>query len=223
MSISTASSSTGRFQWLDSVKGIAVIWIVLYHFLLSYGSGSLPWPISFSSFFDLVNHCGQASILGKFSCALETLIAAIIQKRTPRRRGLHTLQWIRPCPLACKTWRTKRVLDFMVCGALQAALPGLLAGSFRFPGFPLHLAARPDRLPLPVEPCRRQDLSHRQDVLLPRSCVVVLGTVDPALPGFSAPFQAHAADGLCKIPRDLHIFGYSGKVLSHHGRGERIL
>ncbi len=90
MSISTASSSTGRFQWLDSVKGIAVIWIVLYHFLLSYGSGSLPWPISFSSFFDLVNHCGQASILGKFSCALETLIAAIIQ-RGPHAVGVFIL------------------------------------------------------------------------------------------------------------------------------------
>ncbi len=76
----TQNSSTGRFQWLDSVKGIAVIWIAFYHCLLSYGSGSLPWPITFSSLLGLVHQCARGSVFGNFSCAFEGVIAAIIQR-----------------------------------------------------------------------------------------------------------------------------------------------
>jgi peptidoglycan/LPS O-acetylase OafA/YrhL len=74
------NSSTGRFQWLDSVRGMAVIWIALFHCLLSYGSGSLPSPISFGSFCGVVQQCAQGSSFGNFSCAVEAIIAAIIQR-----------------------------------------------------------------------------------------------------------------------------------------------
>ena len=68
-----------RFQWLDSVKGLAVIWIVVFHCLLSYG-GNLPQPITFGSFFDFVHQCAQGSTFGSFCCAIEGIIVAIIQR-----------------------------------------------------------------------------------------------------------------------------------------------
>jgi peptidoglycan/LPS O-acetylase OafA/YrhL len=86
----SAYSSAGRFQWLDSVKGMAVIWIALYHCLLSYGSGRLPWPITFASLFGLVHQCAQGSFVGNFSCAVKGIIAAIIQ-RGPQAVGVFIL------------------------------------------------------------------------------------------------------------------------------------
>ena len=88
--LKTQNYSTGRFQWLDSVKGLAVIWIAFYHCLLSYGSGSLPWPITLYSLFGLVRQCAHGSVFGSFSCALEGVIAAIIQ-RGPQAVGVFIL------------------------------------------------------------------------------------------------------------------------------------
>ncbi len=88
--LKTKNASAGRFQWLDSVKGLAVIWIALFHCLLSYGSGSLPWPITFGSFSGFVQQCAQRSIFGNFSCAVAGIIAAIIQ-RGPQAVGVFIL------------------------------------------------------------------------------------------------------------------------------------
>ena len=72
-------NSSEHYQWLDSVKGIAVLWIALFHCILSYG-GNLPWPITPGSFFDFVRRCAQGSLIGGLSCAFEGIIAAIIQR-----------------------------------------------------------------------------------------------------------------------------------------------
>ena len=87
---SSAGASADRFQWLDSVKGMAVIWIALYHCLLSYGGGNLPWPITPGSFSAFVQQCAQGSVFSDFSCALEGIIAAIIQ-RGPQAVGVFIL------------------------------------------------------------------------------------------------------------------------------------
>lgn len=76
----SAASSAGRFQWLDGVRGIAVIWIAFFHCFLSYNNGRLPSPITFGSFPGFVEQCGNGSTLGKFSCAVEGIISAIIQR-----------------------------------------------------------------------------------------------------------------------------------------------
>ncbi len=86
----SAYFSTGRFQWLDSVKGMAVLWIALYHSLLAYGSGSLPWPIAVGSFSDFVQQCAQGSAFGKLSCGVEAILAGIIQ-RGPQAVGVFIL------------------------------------------------------------------------------------------------------------------------------------
>ncbi len=74
----TQNSST-HFQWIDGVKGLAVLWIALYHCLLAYG-GSIPWPITPGSFFDFVHQCARGSPIGSLSCAVEGIVAAIIQR-----------------------------------------------------------------------------------------------------------------------------------------------
>ena len=86
----SASSSPGRFQWLDGVRGMAVIWIAFYHCLLSYDNGRLPWPITFGSFPGFVEQCAGGAILGKFSCAVAGIISAIIQ-RGPQGVGVFIL------------------------------------------------------------------------------------------------------------------------------------
>jgi peptidoglycan/LPS O-acetylase OafA/YrhL len=73
------SSLTGRFRWLDSIRGLAVIWIALFHCLLSYG-GNLPQPFTFGSLFDYVRQCAQGSAFGNLSCATEGIIVAVIQR-----------------------------------------------------------------------------------------------------------------------------------------------
>ena len=86
----SAASSAGRFQWLDGVRGMAVIWIAFYHCLLSYDNGRLPWPITFDSLPGFVEQCANGSIFGKFSCAIEGIISAIIQ-RGPEGVGVFIL------------------------------------------------------------------------------------------------------------------------------------
>ncbi|MGC8491415.1 MAG: acyltransferase family protein [Syntrophobacteraceae bacterium] len=79
-----------RFQWLDGVKGIAVLWIALYHCLLAYGSGTIPWPITYASFHDFLGAGAQNSFLGNVARGAEGILAAIIQ-RGPQAVGVFIL------------------------------------------------------------------------------------------------------------------------------------
>ena len=88
---SAAGRSGGtRFQWLDSVKGIAVLWIALYHCLLSYGSDKIPWPITIASFSDYLRLGAQGAPLAQLVHALCGVLAAIIQ-RGPQAVGVFIL------------------------------------------------------------------------------------------------------------------------------------
>lgn len=90
--IQTASArpSGVRFEWLDSVKGVAVLWIALYHCLLAYGSGKIPWPITLYSFSDYLRLGAHRSALGNLVHAAAGIIAAIIQ-RGPQAVGVFIL------------------------------------------------------------------------------------------------------------------------------------
>jgi peptidoglycan/LPS O-acetylase OafA/YrhL len=85
-----AKSGAVRFQWLDSVKGIAVLWIALYHCLLSYGSAKLPWPITIGSFGDYLRPEAHASTLEKLAHVAAGIFAALIQ-RGPQAVGVFIL------------------------------------------------------------------------------------------------------------------------------------
>lgn len=72
-------SSSDRFQWLDSVRGLAIIWIALFHFVLAYG-GNYPWPISFSNLPTFVRDCSPTSLFGSISCTIEGLAVGLFQR-----------------------------------------------------------------------------------------------------------------------------------------------
>ena len=40
-----AGGAEGRLDWLDGVKGIAILWIVFFHFFTFYDHGRTPWPL----------------------------------------------------------------------------------------------------------------------------------------------------------------------------------
>lgn len=75
-----AAPAAVRFQWLDGVRGIAVLWIAFFHCILSYNDGRFPQLISSSSFFSFIEQNGGASLAGKFLCTLETITAAVLQR-----------------------------------------------------------------------------------------------------------------------------------------------
>ncbi len=69
-----------RIQWLDGVRGMAIIWIVFFHCLLTYNDGHFPSPISLDSFLTFITQCGGGSLFGRFFCTLDAIIIAIIQR-----------------------------------------------------------------------------------------------------------------------------------------------
>jgi peptidoglycan/LPS O-acetylase OafA/YrhL len=40
-----AGGAEGRLDWLDGVKGLAILWIVFFHFFTFYDHGRTPWPL----------------------------------------------------------------------------------------------------------------------------------------------------------------------------------
>ncbi|MFZ2448724.1 MAG: acyltransferase [Syntrophobacteraceae bacterium] len=74
-----ASEGAVRFEWVDGVRGMAILWIAFFHCFLAYG-GNYPWPITFASYGAFVEQCAPASMLAKISCPFEATIAAIMQR-----------------------------------------------------------------------------------------------------------------------------------------------
>ncbi len=68
-----------RFQWLDSVRGLAIIWIAFFHFVLAY-KGNYPLPITIASLGSFVADCAPSALFGSFSCAMEGLVIALFQR-----------------------------------------------------------------------------------------------------------------------------------------------
>jgi len=75
-----AASHAGHFQWLDGVRGLAVIWIAFFHCILSYNDGRFPSPVTINSISGFVGQCAQGSLFGYFSCTVKAIIAAILQR-----------------------------------------------------------------------------------------------------------------------------------------------
>jgi peptidoglycan/LPS O-acetylase OafA/YrhL len=74
----SAALPTGRFQWLDSVKGMCVIWIAFFHCTLSYSNGRFPSPLTISSLSSFVEQCAPGSGFGKLLCAAKAIVAAVL-------------------------------------------------------------------------------------------------------------------------------------------------
>lgn len=80
MNKTATASSPGRLSWVDSVKGISILWIAFFHFFLAYDNGRFPWPINFASFPTFISACAPASFLGWMGCVVEGFVGAIFQR-----------------------------------------------------------------------------------------------------------------------------------------------
>lgn len=84
-----AAGGGDHFEWVDGVRGIAILWIAFFHCFIAYG-GDYPWPITLSSYADFAQQCAPSNLLEKIICPLEAIIAGIIQ-RGPNGVGVFIL------------------------------------------------------------------------------------------------------------------------------------
>src|SRR6266851_7837074 len=70
----SAPVSSSRIEWLDGIKGIAILWIVFFHFFDRYNNDRYPWLLHsgyLSKFFAI---CAPSTTVEKFECALKSVI-----------------------------------------------------------------------------------------------------------------------------------------------------
>jgi len=70
---------SARLSWLDGVKGIAILWIVFFHFFNTYENGYYPSPIKTGYFALFVEQCAPTSILETLGCVGQAIFVAAIQ------------------------------------------------------------------------------------------------------------------------------------------------
>jgi len=75
-----AKTGAGRLDWLDSTRGLSILWIACFHFLIAYDTGRYPWPVSFSSLAAFVEKCSGLPGRGCLSCAAEGAVAGLFQR-----------------------------------------------------------------------------------------------------------------------------------------------
>jgi peptidoglycan/LPS O-acetylase OafA/YrhL len=69
----------GRLDWLDGTKGIAILWIVFFHFFIPYEDGRLPWPITPGYFASYERICAPESLGARALCLGSAVVAAVAQ------------------------------------------------------------------------------------------------------------------------------------------------
>jgi peptidoglycan/LPS O-acetylase OafA/YrhL len=80
------SSRGQRLQWLDGIKGIAILWIVLFHFFASYANDAFPSPLASHYFAAFIHRCAPASHAAMVECIARAIIVAISMAG---RQGVH--------------------------------------------------------------------------------------------------------------------------------------
>src|SRR5713226_1104542 len=74
---SPAPSGSNRIEWLDGVKGFAILWIVFFHFFDRYNNDRYPWLLHshyLSKFFAL---CAPSTTAQTLECALKSVIVGV--------------------------------------------------------------------------------------------------------------------------------------------------
>jgi peptidoglycan/LPS O-acetylase OafA/YrhL len=79
MQNSAAPPPNVRFDWVDGVRGLSILWIAVFHGFITYG-GRYPWLRTFDAFPPFIAKCAPTSVFGKFSCAIEGIVAGLFQK-----------------------------------------------------------------------------------------------------------------------------------------------
>ena len=78
--MSEAQAKTVRLTWFDSLRGISILWIAIFHFFMAYDAGRHPWILGLASFPAFMEGCAPSSFLGTIGCALDGLLAAIFER-----------------------------------------------------------------------------------------------------------------------------------------------
>lgn len=68
-----------RLDWLDGTKGIAILWIVFFHFFIAYSGGRVPWPITPGYFAAYEKICAPESLGSHARCLASAVVAALVQ------------------------------------------------------------------------------------------------------------------------------------------------
>ena len=78
--MSIPQAKTARLTWFDSMRGISILWIAMFHFFMGYDAGRHPWILGFASFPAFMEGCAPSSFLGTIGCILDGLLAAIFER-----------------------------------------------------------------------------------------------------------------------------------------------
>lgn len=73
-----AGRGEARLDWLDGTKGIAILWIVGFHFFIAYAAGRLPWPLDPGYFAAYEKLLAPASLGGRALCLVAAVLAAVV-------------------------------------------------------------------------------------------------------------------------------------------------
>lgn len=66
-----------RLTWLDSMKGLSILWIAFFHFYTSYTDRRYPDPLSANYFSLFLSQCAPASSVGWLGCFAHGMFTAI--------------------------------------------------------------------------------------------------------------------------------------------------
>ena len=78
--MSTVPVKAGRLAWYDGVRGIAILWIAIFHFFMAYDASRHPWLLGWSSFPAFMEGCAPASFLETIGCVINGVLAAIFER-----------------------------------------------------------------------------------------------------------------------------------------------
>jgi peptidoglycan/LPS O-acetylase OafA/YrhL len=70
-------SVEARLDWLDGMKGIAILWILFFHFFCTYEDGRLPWPLAPDYFASYEKSCAPHSLRSQALCFVSAALTAV--------------------------------------------------------------------------------------------------------------------------------------------------
>lgn len=68
-----------RLRWVDTTRGMAILWIALFHCFIAYG-GSYPWLLTLSNFGAFFDQCAPDSLFRQVLCATGGIAAWFFQR-----------------------------------------------------------------------------------------------------------------------------------------------
>lgn len=71
---------TVRLSWFDTVKGMSILWIVVFHFFMTYDASRHPWPLTLASFPAFMNGCAPQTLPQTVACVVDGLLAALFER-----------------------------------------------------------------------------------------------------------------------------------------------